>query len=326
MKSDAQAAPDRPRMEAVAPGGAPARPAPRAIPKLGVGLAYQPQLEHFIGVERGSFEFLEIVPDVLWNDRGPGSSPRYVEDPRGMSFLRAVADEKPIIPHSIGLSIGSAHRFDGEHVDQIARWYDWLGFPWHSDHLAFHLAEYAGELNVNLTMPVVLDREALALIADRVREVQRRISAPFLIENNVYYFDIVDQDFDEAEFLNELCSATGCGIVLDLHNTYVNSVNRRSDPYAFLQRIDLTSVIELHVAGGMEFEGLYLDAHCGTSPEPVWEMLDWVLPRCPRVAGVVFELFGTWFEKVGDAALLRQLERMREMWVKHQGAPQVRAT
>ena len=42
---------------------------------------------------------------------------------------------------------------------------------------------------------------------------------PFLLENNVYYFDIVDQDFDEADFLNELCSATGCGIVLDLHNS-----------------------------------------------------------------------------------------------------------
>jgi uncharacterized protein len=296
----------------------PEKSVPGAIPKLGVGLAYQPQLEQFINSDRDAFAFVEVVPDVLWNDMGPASDPRYIADARGTAFLRTVADLMPVIPHSIGLSIGSAHRFDVEHVEQMARWYDWLHFPWHSDHLAFHLAEHRGELNVNLTLPVVLDRESLAMIIERVREVQRRIPVPFLLENNVYYFDIVDQDFDEADFLNELCSATGCGIVLDLHNIHVNSVNRGTDPYAFLQRIDLTRVFELHVAGGMEFEGFYLDAHSATSPEPVWDLLDWVLPRCPHVGGVVFELFGTWFEKVGEDGLRYQLQRMRSLWVKHQ--------
>jgi uncharacterized protein (UPF0276 family) len=79
-------------------------------------------------------------------------------------------------------------------------------------------------------------------------------------------------------------------------------------------------VFELHVAGGMEFEGFYLDAHSGISPEPVWNLLDWVLPVV-RMGGVVFELFGTWFEKVGDDGLRYQLQRMQSLWVKHQGHP-----
>jgi uncharacterized protein len=300
--------------------------APRDIPRLGVGLAYQPQLEPYIRAEAETFDFLEVVPDVLWNDCGPGATPRYIESPHGVSFLREIAAHKPVIPHSIGLSIGSAHRFDRDHVEQIARWYEWLHFPWHSDHLAFHLADHHGELNVNLTMPVVLDREALILIADRVRQMQERIAVPFLIENNVYYFDILDQDLDEAAFINELCETTGCGILLDLHNVHVNSVNRGVDPYEYLERLHLDSVMELHVAGGMEFEGFYLDAHSGTSPEPVWELLDWVLPRCPRVGGVVFELFGTWMDTVGHQAVRGQLERMRGSWIEHAVSREVSTT
>jgi len=291
------------------------------VPKLGIGLAYQVQLRSFMERSSDAFDFVEVVPDILWNDLGPGSEPRYVPDQAGVGFLESIIQVKPVIPHSIGLSIGSAHRFDREHVAQIARWHEWLHFPWHSDHLSFHLVEHGGEVNVNLTMPLPLDRETLDMIVARVIEVRRKVPVPFLLENNVYYFQVADQDFDEASFLNELCRASGCYLLLDLHNIYFNSRNQGTDPYAFLQRLDLTSVIELHVAGGMEFQKFYLDAHCGSSPEPVWKLLDWVLPRCPNVAGVVFELFGSWFEPMGEDALRGQLYRMKEIWSNHQPLP-----
>jgi uncharacterized protein len=76
-------------------------------------------------------------------------------------------------------------------------------------------------------------------------------------------------------------------------------------------------VHELHVAGGMFVEGTYVDAHSGPAPEPVWQMLDWVLPRCPNLGGVVFELFGSWYETTGEEGLLMQLAGMREMWARH---------
>ncbi len=296
-----------------------------SVPKLGIGLAYQAQLRSFMETSSSAFDFVEVVPDILWNDLGPGSKPRYVPDSGGNEFLESIAKTKPVIPHSIGLSIGSAHRFDLEHVAQIANWYKWLRFPWHSDHLAFHLADHGGEVNVNLTMPLPLDHETLELITARVIEVRRQVPVPFLLENNVYYFHMVNQDFDEASFLNELCRKSGCGLLLDLHNIYVNGRNHGTDPYTFLRQLDLTSVLELHIAGGMEFQKVYLDAHCGPSPEPVWELLEWVLPRCPSVAGVVFELFGSWFEPMGEEMLLKQLERMREVWSRHNPVPTLQA-
>jgi uncharacterized protein len=298
-----------------------------AVPKLGVGLEYQAQVRPFIEGSPDAFDFVEVVPDILWTDLGPGSDPRYLEDPEGTAFLADVASVMPVIPHGIGLSIGSAHGFNREHVAQIARWYDWLHFPWHSDHLAYHLAEHrAEELNVNLTLPLALDQETLELLTGRVLEIRERIPVPFLLENNVYYFVVEEQDYDEPGFLNALSAASGCGLLLDLHNLYVNCRNDGSDPFAFLERLDLHRVVELHVAGGMEFDGVYLDAHSGTSPEPVWELLDWVLPRCPQVGGVVFELFGTWFDTVGEARLHEQLTGMRELWSRHQPSPARAAT
>lgn len=285
------------------------------VAKLGVGLAYQPQLRSLIEAWPDEIDYVEIVPDTLWTDLGHGAPVRYIDDADGVSFLEQVAATRPVVPHSIGLSIGSAHRFENEHVEQMARWYERFRFPWHSDHLAYHLSEHdGGELNVNLTMPVALTREMLAMLTERVLAVRERIPVPFLLENNVYYFVLPDQDFDEAEFLSELCRASGCGLLLDVHNLYVNCRNYGTDPLEYLRRLDLEHVVEMHVAGGMEYGGMYLDAHSGICPEPVWDLLAWAVPRCPNVAGVTFELFGSWFDTIGDDGVRSQLARMRQIW------------
>jgi uncharacterized protein len=295
----------------------------RVVPPLGIGLLYQEPLRPFIERERARVDFLEVVPDILWTDLGPGTRPRYVESARPADFLRQCRRELPIVPHSVGLSIGSAHRFDREHVDQIAAWYDWLAFPWHSDHLAFITAEHGvGEVNVGVTLPLPYDQESLDLLAPRVAEIRARVPVPFLLENNVYFFAYPRQDFDEATFLNRLCETSGCRLLLDLHNVYTNSRNHGTDPHALLDRLDLDNVVEIHVAGGMVDDGFYQDAHSDTSPPAVWALLEWALPRCSNLGGVVFELLGSWYVDVGPDRLAAQLSRMRELWTRYCPTPQ----
>ena len=105
------------------------------VPRLGVGLAYQEVLRPFILDAPDALDFVEVVPDIVWTDLGPGEEPRYVEGPDAIAFLDRVRAERPVIPHGIGLSIGSAHDFNREQIDQLARWHEWLDFPWHSEHL-----------------------------------------------------------------------------------------------------------------------------------------------------------------------------------------------
>jgi len=296
----------------------------RSLPKLGVGLAYQAPLRSLIERAGDDLQFVEIVPDILWTDLGPEEHPRYIDEQEGVEYLRQVRRSRPVVPHSIGLSIGTAHYFNRDHIGQIRRWWDWLQFPWHSDHFAYHLAEHQGrQVNVGITVPLPRDRETLELIVPRIDEVVRQIPVPFLLENNVYYFDIPDAEMDEATFLNTLCEESGCGLLLDLHNVYVNGRNHGFDPQALIARINLEHVGEIHVAGGMELDGFYLDAHSGAVPDPVWKLLEWTLPRCPNIGGVVFEIFGSWFDSLGEDRVRQDLRRMKEIWRQSLGNVQV---
>ena len=96
------------------------------------------------------------------------------------------------------------------------------------------------------------------------------ISKPFLLENNVCYLDFGEQELEEPAFLNELCTRSGCGLLLDLHNVYVNWRNGRADIERFLASLDLSRVVEVHLAGGLTYDGVYLDAHSGPVPEDLW--------------------------------------------------------
>lgn len=286
-----------------------------ALPRLGVGLSYQDTLGHFVLENLDSFDFLEIIPDIFWNAHGHGPERRYEEKRSGHDLLSRVAERRPIIAHSVGLSIGSADRFDAEHVEQIAAWQERYGFSWHSDHLSFNRLEHASghAIDVGVTIPVPYDEAVLDMLCRRVDHIQGRIPVPFLLENNVYYFEIPEQEMGEPEFLSRLTAQTGCGLLLDLHNVYCNSRNHGFDARAFLDALDLSRVVEIHLGGGMEIDGVYMDAHSGACPEEVWHLLEEILPRTPNLCGVVFEMFGAYYPMVGPGLLLQELRRARQV-------------
>lgn len=288
-----------------------------ALPRLGVGLSFQGTLRSYVLDNLEDFDFLEIIPDTFWTDHGLGAEPRFEERPDAGGFLDQVAAQRPLVGHSIGLSIGSAERFDLGQVEQLASWQRRRGFPWHSDHLSFNRLEHptGHAMDVGFTMPVPYDDEVLEMVAARVEQVQARVPVPFLLENNVYYFAIPEQDMSEAEFLNRLSARTGCGLLLDLHNVHVNATNHGFDPWELLGELDLSRVVEMHLGGGLTMDGMYLDAHSGPCPPEVWTMLREVLPQAPNVKGIVFEVFGNYFPgQVGPEAVRGELAKAREVF------------
>lgn len=285
------------------------------LPPLGVGLTWQGGLMPFIAREGHRLDYLEAVPDMLWLDRGPQRRPRYRDHREALAAFAPLAQRVPVVAHSIGLSIGSAHRFDRAHVEQMSAWTTRHACPWHSDHLSFHLAQgQHGEMNAGFTLPLPWDESTLDLLVPRIAMVRQHIPLPFLLETNVYYMRMEQNDYHEPEFLNQLCARSGCGLVLDLHNVYCNARNHRFDPFAFMAALDLRHVGEIHLAGGMELDGFYLDAHRGTPPKEVWRLLDWVLPRATNLGGITFELFKDWIDELPEKNLIGVLERMRDSW------------
>lgn len=258
---------------------------------------------------------------MFWTDGGEGAEPRYAEIESWMEVLDDVAAERPVVAHNIGFSLGSADPFEAAHLEQVASWQQRYGFPWHSDHLSFvRVSGQDGhEHNAGLAVPVPYDGELLDLIAGRIDSIQRKVSAPFLIENNVYFVDIPEQEMTEPEFLNALTERTGCGLLLDLHNVYANARNHGFEALKFVEALDLSRVVEIHIAGGTELAGMYTDSHAGPCPEPVWELLEATVPMTESLAGITFEFHDSYYSLLGPEGTRRELERAREVFARHRG-------
>lgn len=284
-----------------------------SLPWLGVGLLCNPSLYRFMETELDSVDFVAIMPDVFRTDRGPGANPRFLPLDTIPHVLDRFAARRPVIAHSIGLSIGTAAFFDTEYVAEIACWQARYGFPWHSEHLSFFRLPGAdgSDRHTALAMPVPYDREVLRLIAERVMAIRQTVPVPFLLENNVYFMAIPEQEMTEPEFLNALTAETGCGLLLDLHNLYANARNHGFDGNAFLGQLDLSRVVEIHMAGGNEMDGIYTDSHYGPCPEEVWAMLRAVAPRAPNLRAITFEFDDDYYDELGAAGVRAALDRAR---------------
>ena len=287
----------------------------RGVPTLGVGVLYSPLLDDLLGDSPGLVDYLEIIPDMFWTVTQTPEQTSYVENQRLVDCLARWAGNLPVLMHSVGLSIGSAELFDTEHIAQIARWQQRYGCPWHSDHLSFsRLGTVGHDHNAGLSVPMPYDEEVLELVATRAHEVVKRVSVPFLLENNVYFFDIPMQEMDEPTFLNRVCELSGCRLLLDVHNVYANARNHGFDAAEFIRRIDPGTIVEIHVAGGDDFQGMYTDSHAGPVPEAVWQLLEVALDHAPDVRAVTYEFHDSYFREMKNSGVRQQLTRAKKIW------------
>lgn len=289
-----------------------------SVPKLGVGLLFNPVLPSFLEAHPDSFDFLEVIPDREWVDRGVDATPRYSFLEKSRDFLHRVRERKPLLCHAVGLSIGSAALFDTGHVAQIRNIQQEFSFAWHSDHLSFaRIPQEGREMHTAISLPVPYDEEVLRLLLERVGHIHSVVPCPFLLENNVYYVETPDEDMTEPAFLNRLSRESGCGILLDLHNVYVNGRNHGFTPESFLRDLDLSRVVELHIAGGDDLLGFYTDAHAGPVAEPVWDLLDQTLRAAPWIRAVTFEFHESSYPLLKIEGIRSELDRARRIWDRY---------
>jgi uncharacterized protein (UPF0276 family) len=284
---------------------------------LGVGVLCNPALPDYLRDHLQTVDYVGLIPDTFWSDRGMGAPDRFQEIARYRDFLDWVACRVPLVVHGLGMSIGSAGMFDLEHLAQLSEWHDRYRFLWHSEHLSFARLpdEKGGEHNAGLALPVPYDADVLQMLNERIARVHASIPIPFLLENNVYYAAIPDQEMTEPEFLNRL----DCALLLDLHNVYTNAVNHGFDPLEFVDAVDLSKVLEIHIAGGNEIAGVYTDSHAGPCPERVWELLEYVTARAPNLLGITFEFHESYYPLLNEAGVAAELTTARRIWERCHG-------
>ena len=286
---------------------------PRIDAAVGVGVLYNGALDGFLDQHSDAIDYISVIPERFWNDLGRKVEARFVPLPDEVRTLENLAARFPLVAHGVGLSIASASTFDRDHLHQLATWHRRYSFLWFSEHLAAVRVntESTPDHHAGLALPIPWDDDVMEMLCDRVIQAQDVLGMQILLENGVVHTPVPQTDMSEVEFLNMLTQRTGCGLLLDLHNLFVNSVNLDVSADAFLASLNLDAVGEIHVAGGNRLYGAYLDSHAGPCPSEVWRLLESVAPRCRNLRGVTFEFHESYHPLLGDRGVLREVQQAR---------------
>lgn len=289
-------------------------------PPLGIGIIYNYTLDNYFKLHPDSVDYLSLVPDTAFMDKGPGQPNRFDYPATEFEKLIGYSQRWPMVAHHVGFSLGSAAYFDYEYLENVQRLQEIFNFRWHSDHLSYSKLEDeqdGAEYNTCIALPVSFDEEVLNMVAEKTRIIRKKTGLDFLVENNVYFVDIPDQEYEEGPFLNKLCDRGDCGLLLDIHNVHTNATNFGFDPEAYIDSLDLSKVGEIHIAGGNMVRDIYLDSHSGPCPDEVWELLDYALPKCTNIGGVTYEFDESYIQVLGYHGVYDQLSKARAIWNKH---------
>lgn len=244
------------------------RPQHPLPPRAGVGL----KPEHYRAI-------LETAPDIGWfeihaeNYMGEGGPPHH--------YLTAIRERYPVSLHGVGLSIGGSAPLDREHLTRLkalmARYQPSL----FSEHLAWSSHD---NIYLNDLLPLPYTEETLARVCEHVDEVQATLGRRLLLENPSTYVAFAEAAMSEVEFLREAVRRTGCALLLDVNNVFVQSVNHGFDASAFIDDFPVEHVGEIHLGGHAadsddDGSALLIDDHGRQVADPVWALYAQVLAR-----------------------------------------------
>jgi uncharacterized protein (UPF0276 family) len=201
-----------------------------------------------------------------------------------LRMLERVRADYPVSLHGVGLGLGSAQGWDEGHLEQLVGLAARIDPVLVSEHLSWNAV--AGR-KLNDLLPLPYTEEALRLMAGRVQRTQERLGRQVLIENLSAYLEFTESEMTEGEFIAELARRTGCGVLLDVNNLYVNQVNHGSDAHAVLRALSAGSVREIHLAGYSEDQGCLIDTHGSRVSPPVWRLYEAALRRFGPVPTLV---------------------------------------
>lgn len=223
-------------------------------------------------------EIVESRPNIGWlevhseNYFGDGGAPLF--------FLEQVRRYYPISLHGVGLSLGSVDPLNMGHLQKlkslITRYQPGLV----SEHLCW---SSVGGRYLNDLLPLPYTEEALAHVVARIIQTQDYLKRQILVENVSSYVQYRHSTVPEWEFVAEVARRSGCGILLDVNNIYVNAMNQNFDPLAYLHAIPEEPVQELHLAGFAvnrdDLGEILIDHHGAPVAEPVWALYHAALRR-----------------------------------------------
>ena len=237
---------------------------------VGLGLRWD-FLEEVVDGPALPIDFFEVSPENYMRRGG-----YYPEQ------LERLQERYPLITHGLTLSIGAVSEPEPSYLRELRAEIQRTHSPLHSDHLCF---SSVGPRSLHELLPLQHSKESVARVASRARRMSDVLGVPFALENITYYVHPGKPELSELEFIEQVLDQSGAGLLLDVNNVYVNSLNHGFDARDFIAALKLERVVEIHVAGHTKKpSGLILDTHGASVADPVLELRAFTLERtgpCP---------------------------------------------
>lgn len=247
-----------------------------ATAPVGIGWRH-PHYGELLEQSRGSTwpatDFLEVHSENFFGAGGAA-----------LAVLQQAREGWPVSLHGVGLGLGSAAGIDPWHLDRLAALVERIEPLMVSDHVCFARASVSngspGEVvHAADLLPIPFNNEALSVLCANVQQVQERLKRPILVENLSAYIGWASSEQHETDFLAALVKRTGCRLLLDVNNIYVNALNEQKagkagDPLAaclaWLDRIPVDAPGEIHLAGHCVMDDIVIDDHGSRVCDDVW--------------------------------------------------------
>jgi uncharacterized protein (UPF0276 family) len=261
---------------------------------LGIGL--RPTHYKHLFAHEPAIDYFEIISDNFMADI-----------PLARRHLDRVRARYPVVLHGVGLNLLGHAPLDEAYLDSLCRLADAVDAPFVTDHLCWTGAHGISHHDL---LPTPYLPALVELAATRAAYVQKRLGRPFGLENLSSYVSFHESTMCEWEFYSAVVREAGCWFMFDLNNVYVSGINHGFDPVTYVDAIDFSRVLQVHLAGHTrQASGLLVDTHDKPVSDPVWHLYEYAWQR-----GGPFPTLLEWDEAVPPLPeVLSELDKARKV-------------
>jgi uncharacterized protein len=254
-------------------------------PNLGFGVGLRGQHFQHILDQQPAVDWFEIISENYLDSRG---WPAYVLD--------WVAERYKVVAHGVSLSIGSTDPLNFDYLTKLKNLAARIRAAWISDHVC-----WTGVLgrNTHDLLPLPLNEDTLAHVVRRIRRVQDFLERRIVLENPSTYLTFANDTMTEWEFLSAMAEEADCGLLLDVNNAYVSSVNHGFDAVQYIHAVPADRIVQFHLAGHTNCGTHLIDTHDGRVTGRVWELFRTAFLRTSGVSTLL-----EWDAKIPDFPVL----------------------
>ncbi len=236
------------------------------IPNDSIGIGLRADHCKFVATQKPLVDWFEVHSE---NYFGQGGTPH--------DYLSQIRQDYSLSFHGVGLSLGSTDKLNHSHLQRLKELLDTYQPALLSEHLSWSSVEgvYLHDL-----LPIPFTREAVVHLADRIEQVQNFLGQTILVENASTYLEFSHSEMSEWEFINDITKQSGCQLLLDVNNVFVNACNHQFNPTDFFDNLTWDTVGEIHLAGHTVKEWpegeIRIDTHDQRVCDAVWRLYDYV--------------------------------------------------